>query len=167
MKYQTVIGLEVHLQLNTKTKAFCGCSTDFGKAPNSSCCPVCLGFPGSLPVYNKQALASAIKVALALGCQIQEHTKFDRKNYFYPDLPKNYQISQFDLPLSRNGYLDIYSQDAPKRIGITRVHLEEDAGKLIHETGVSLVDFNRSGIPLLEIVSEPDLNSPQEAFDYL
>ncbi|MBU4251887.1 MAG: Asp-tRNA(Asn)/Glu-tRNA(Gln) amidotransferase subunit GatB [Candidatus Omnitrophica bacterium] len=167
MKYQTVIGLEVHLQLNTKTKAFCGCSTDFGKAPNSNVCPVCLGFPGALPVYNHQALNSAIKLALAFGCQIQEHTKFDRKNYFYPDLPKNYQISQFDLPLSRNGYLDIYSQDKPKRIGITRVHLEEDAGKLIHETGVSLVDFNRTGIPLLEIVSEPDLFSPQEAFDYL
>jgi aspartyl-tRNA(Asn)/glutamyl-tRNA(Gln) amidotransferase subunit B len=167
MKYQTVIGLEVHLQLNTKTKAFCGCSTDFGKAPNSNVCPVCLGFPGSLPVYNKEALNSAIKLALAFSCQIQEHTKFDRKNYFYPDLPKNYQISQFDLPLSRNGYLDIYTLDKPKRIGITRVHLEEDAGKLIHETEVSLVDFNRTGIPLLEIVSEPDLNSPQEAFDYL
>ena len=169
MKYQTVIGLEVHLQLNTKTKAFCGCSTDFGKAPNSNVCPVCLGFPGTLPVYNRQALNSAIKLALAFDCQIQEHTKFDRKNYFYPDLPKNYQISQFDLPLSRNGYLDIYTQDipTPKRIGITRVHLEEDAGKLIHETEISLVDFNRTGIPLLEIVSEPDLNSPQEAFDYL
>jgi aspartyl-tRNA(Asn)/glutamyl-tRNA(Gln) amidotransferase subunit B len=167
MKYQTVIGLEVHLQLNTKTKAFCGCSTDFGKPPNSNVCPVCLGFPGTLPVYNRQALNSAIKLALAFGCQIQEHTKFDRKNYFYPDLPKNYQISQFDLPLSRNGYLDIYTQGSPKRIGITRVHLEEDAGKLIHQADQSLVDFNRTGIPLLEIVSEPDLNSPQEAFDYL
>jgi len=167
MKYQTVIGLEVHLQLNTKTKAFCGCSTDFGKPPNSNVCPVCLGFPGSLPVYNREALNSAIKLALAFGCQIQEHTKFDRKNYFYPDLPKNYQISQYDLPLSRNGHLDILVEDKPKRIGITRVHLEEDAGKLIHETNESLVDFNRTGIPLLEIVSEPDLNSPQEAFDYL
>jgi len=167
MKYQTVIGLEVHLQLNTKTKAFCGCSTDFGKPPNSNVCPVCLGFPGSLPVYNRQALNSAIKLALAFGCQIQEHTKFDRKNYFYPDLPKNYQISQYDLPLSCNGYLDIFTDGVAKRIGITRVHLEEDAGKLIHETDVSLVDFNRTGIPLLEIVSEPDLNSPQEAFDYL
>jgi len=167
MKYQTVIGLEVHLQLNTKTKAFCGCSTDFGKDPNSNVCPVCLGFPGSLPVYNRQALNSAIKLALAFHCQIQETTKFDRKNYFYPDLPKNYQISQYDLPLSRNGYLDIDVQGSAKRIGITRVHLEEDAGKLIHETEVSLVDFNRTGIPLLEIVSEPDLNSPQEAFDYL
>ena len=167
MKYQTVIGLEVHLQLKTKTKAFCGCAIDFGKTPNSSCCPVCLGFPGSLPVYNKQALNSAIKVALALGCQIQEHTKFDRKNYFYPDLPKNYQISQFDLPLSKNGFLNITISQNSKRIGITRVHLEEDAGKLIHEADVSLVDFNRTGIPLLEIVSEPDLSSPQEAFDYL
>jgi aspartyl-tRNA(Asn)/glutamyl-tRNA(Gln) amidotransferase subunit B len=167
MKYQTVIGLEVHLQLNTKTKAFCGCSTDFGKPPNSNVCPVCLGFPGSLPVYNRQALNSAIKLALAFNCQIQKHTKFDRKNYFYPDLPKNYQISQYDLPLSRNGYLDIFTDGVFKRIGITRVHLEEDAGKLIHETEASLVDFNRTGIPLLEIVSEPDLNSPQEAFDYL
>ena len=167
MKYQTVIGLEVHLQLKTKTKAFCNCATDFGKAPNSNVCPVCLGFPGTLPVYNKEALNSALKVALALGCQIQEHTKFDRKNYFYPDLPKNYQISQFDLPLSKNGFLNILVQEKSKRIGITRVHLEEDAGKLIHEADASLIDFNRTGIPLLEIVSEPDLFSPQEAFDYL
>jgi len=167
MKYETVIGLEVHLQLKTKTKAFCNCAIDFGKAPNSGTCPVCLGFPGTLPVYNKEALNFAMKVALAFNCQIQEHTKFDRKNYFYPDLPKNYQISQFDLPLSRNGYLDIFSNEKAKRIGITRIHLEEDAGKLIHEENVSLVDFNRTGIPLLEIVSEPDLNSPQEAFDYL
>jgi len=167
MKYETVIGLEVHLQLNTKTKAFCGCAIDFGQAPNSGTCPVCLGFPGTLPVYNKEALNCAIKVALAFDCQIQKHTKFDRKNYFYPDLPKNYQISQYDLPLSRNGHLMIISQGSPKRIGITRIHLEEDAGKLIHENDASLVDFNRTGIPLLEIVSEPDLNSPQEAFDYL
>lgn len=167
MKYQTTIGLEVHLQLNTKTKAFCGCPTDFGKTPNSNVCPVCLGFPGTLPVYNRQALNSAIKVALAFACQIQEYTKFDRKNYFYPDLPKSYQISQFDLPLSRNGYLDIFNENKTKRIGITRVHLEEDAGKLIHELNSSLVDFNRAGVPLLEIVSEPDLNSSQEAFDYL
>jgi len=167
MKYQTVIGLEVHLQLKTKTKAFCGCAIDFGKIPNSVTCPVCLGFPGTLPVYNKEALNFAIKAALAFNCQIQERTKFDRKNYFYPDLPKNYQISQFDLPLSRNGHLIIFSQDKPKRIGITRIHLEEDAGKLIHEGQASLVDFNRTGIPLLEIVSEPELNSPQEAFDYL
>jgi len=167
MTYETVIGLEVHLQLNTKTKAFCSCAIDFGQPPNSTVCPVCLGFPGTLPVYNKEALNSALKVALGLECQIQEHTKFDRKNYFYPDLPKNYQISQFDLPLSRNGFLNIIVEGKPKRIGITRVHLEEDAGKLIHEEDASLVDFNRTGIPLLEIVSEPDLSSPQEAFDYL
>ncbi len=167
MKYQTVIGLEVHLQLNTRTKAFCGCAIEFGQVPNSGVCPVCLGFPGTLPVYNKEALNSALKVALAFSCRIQEHTKFDRKNYFYPDLPKNYQISQFDLPLSRNGYLDIISEGKTRRIGITRVHLEEDAGKLIHESNASLVDFNRTGVPLLEIVSEPDLFSPQEAFDYL
>ncbi len=167
MKYQTVIGLEVHLQLKTRTKAFCSCPIDFGKTPNSCVCPVCLGFPGTLPVYNKQALHYAIKVALAFSCRVQEHTKFDRKNYFYPDLPKDYQISQYDLPLSRNGYLDICSEGKNKRIGITRIHLEEDAGKLIHESGMSMVDFNRAGVPLLEIVSEPDLNSPQEAFDYL
>jgi len=168
MIYETVIGLEVHLQLKTKTKAFCGCAVDFGKPPNSGTCPVCLGFPGALPVYNQEALNSAIKAALAFNCQIQEYTKFDRKNYFYPDLPKNYQISQFDLPLSRNGQLIIFSQDhQPKRIGIARIHLEEDAGKLIHEADSSLIDFNRAGIPLLEIVSEPDLNSPREAFDYL
>ncbi|MDD5115726.1 MAG: Asp-tRNA(Asn)/Glu-tRNA(Gln) amidotransferase subunit GatB [Candidatus Omnitrophica bacterium] len=167
MRYQTVIGLEVHLQLSTKTKAFCSCAIDFGRPPNSGVCPVCLGLPGTLPVYNKEALNSAIKVALAFSCQIQEHTKFDRKNYFYPDLPKNYQISQFDLPLSRNGHLEIISEGELKRIGITRIHLEEDAGKLIHGSNSSLVDFNRTGVPLLEIVSEPDIFSPQEAFDYL
>ncbi|MFA5095774.1 MAG: Asp-tRNA(Asn)/Glu-tRNA(Gln) amidotransferase subunit GatB [Candidatus Omnitrophota bacterium] len=167
MKYEPVIGLEVHLHLNTKTKAFCGCSTEFGKEPNAQVCPVCLGFPGSLPVYNRTALDYAIKTALALNCRIQEYTKFDRKNYFYPDLPKNYQISQYDLPLSRDGCLDIEINGRKKRIGITRVHMEEDAGKLIHQEGVSLVDFNRTGIPLLEIVSEPDINSPEEAYEYL
>jgi len=167
MDYQTVIGLEVHLQLKTQTKAFCGCSTEFGQEPNSQVCPVCLGFPGSLPVLNKAALDYAIKVALALNCQVQEYTKFDRKNYFYPDLPKNYQISQYDLPLSKNGFLDIDLNSQTKRIAIRRVHLEEDAGKLIHREDVSLVDFNRTGIPLLEIVSEPEINSPQEAYAYL
>jgi len=167
MKYEPVIGLEVHVQLKTKTKAFCGCSTEFGKEPNSQVCPVCLGFPGSLPVLNKVYLTYAIRVALALDCKIQEYTKFDRKNYFYPDLPKNYQISQYDLPLSRNGFLDIDSDGKIKRIGIRRVHMEEDAGKLIHKDDVSLVDFNRAGVPLLEIVSEPDINSPQEAYEYL
>jgi len=167
MKYETVIGLEVHLHLNTRTKAFCGCSTEFGSKPNSQTCPVCLGFPGSLPVYNKTALDYAIKVALALNCQVQEYTKFDRKNYYYPDLPKNYQISQFDLPLSLHGFLDIEMEGKAKRIGITRVHMEEDAGKLIHKDTGSLVDLNRAGIPLLEIVSEPDISSPVEAHEYL
>jgi aspartyl-tRNA(Asn)/glutamyl-tRNA(Gln) amidotransferase subunit B len=177
MEYEAVIGLEVHVHLKTKTKAFCGCSTEFGQEPNSQVCPVCLGFPGSLPVLNKVALEYAIKVALALNCQVQEYTKFDRKNYFYPDLPKNYQISQYDLPLSKNGFLNIDLpgscaqglglEDKTKRISIRRVHLEEDAGKLIHEENLSLVDFNRTGIPLLEIVSEPDINSPQEAHEYL
>ena len=167
MSYETVIGLEVHLHLKTRTKAFCGCSTEFGAEPNTQVCPVCLGFPGSLPVYNKTALDYAIKVALALSCKIQEYTKFDRKNYFYPDLPKNYQISQYDLPLSREGFLDIITDGNTKRIGITRVHMEEDAGKLIHKDNMSLVDFNRVGIPLLEIVSEPEINSPLEAYEYL
>ena len=157
----------MHVHLNTKTKAFCGCSTEFGKEPNSCVCPVCLGFPGSLPVLNKIALDYAIKVALSLNCRVQEYTKFDRKNYFYPDLPKNYQISQYDLPLSKDGFLDIYAQDKFKRIGIRRVHMEEDAGKLIHKDEASLIDFNRAGIPLLEIVSEPQLNSAQEAYEYL
>lgn len=167
MIYEAVIGLEVHLHLNTRTKAFCGCATEFGKEPNSQVCPVCLGFPGSLPVFNRTALDYAIKVALALNCEIQEYTRFDRKNYFYPDLPKNYQVSQYELPLSRDGFLAIDTEGGIKRIGITRVHMEEDAGKLIHEDGVSLVDFNRTGIPLLEIVSEPDINSPEEAYKYL
>ncbi|MCX5700240.1 MAG: Asp-tRNA(Asn)/Glu-tRNA(Gln) amidotransferase subunit GatB [Candidatus Omnitrophica bacterium] len=167
MSYEVVIGLEVHLQLKTKTKAFCACSTEFGKEPNTQVCPVCLGFPGSLPVFNKTVLDYAIKVALALNCKVQEYTKFDRKNYFYPDLPKNYQISQFDLPLSSNGFIDIVSEGIEKRIGITRVHIEEDAGKLIHQDDLSLIDFNRTGIPLLEIVSEPDISSAQESHDYL
>ena len=167
MEYEAVIGLEVHLHLKTKTKAFCGCSTEFGREPNSEACPVCLGFPGSLPVLNKVALDYAVKVGIALDCAVQEFTKFDRKHYYYPDLPKNYQISQYDLPLSKDGFLDIYLESGVKRIRIKRVHLEEDAGKLIHEQTESLVDFNRAGIPLLEIVSEPDINSPQEAYEYL
>ncbi len=170
MKYETVIGLEVHLQLATKTKAFCGCSTKFGQGPNSQTCPVCLGFPGSLPVLNEEAFKAALKVALALNCKIQDLIKFDRKNYYYPDLPKNFQISQYDMPLSYDGFLDIDLGDgAKKRIRIKRVHMEEDAGKLMHPEGerYSLVDYNRSGMPLLEIVTEPDMNSPQEAYDYL
>jgi len=169
--YETVIGLEVHLQLKTNSKVFCGCATTFGKAPNSQTCPVCLGFPGSLPVLNEAAFLLAVKVALALNCKIQDLIKFDRKNYYYPDLPKNFQISQYDMPLSYDGFIDIGSESSfsRKRIRIKRVHLEEDAGKLIHppEGGCSLVDFNRTGIPLLEIVTEPDINSPQEAYDYL
>ena len=167
MNYEPVIGLEVHVHLKTKTKAFCGCSTEFGQEPNSQACPVCLGFPGSLPVLNKVVLDYAIKVGLALNCKVQEFTKFDRKHYYYPDLPKNYQISQYDLPISKDGFLDIYLEAGVKRICIKRAHLEEDAGKLIHEDAITLVDFNRAGVPLLEIVSEPDINSPQEAYEYL
>jgi aspartyl-tRNA(Asn)/glutamyl-tRNA(Gln) amidotransferase subunit B len=167
MEYETVIGLEVHLQLKTNTKVFCNCSTEFGKSPNTQTCPVCLGFPGALPVLNESALLSAIKVGLALNCKIQEFTKFDRKHYYYPDLPKNYQISQYDLPIAKEGYLDIFADNQPKRINICRVHLEEDAGKLIHQEEVSFVDYNRTGLPLLEIVTEPEINSPQEAYAYL
>jgi len=167
MEYETVIGLEVHLQLKTKSKAFCACATEFGQEPNSQTCPVCLGFPGSLPVLNQAAFFSALKVGLALNCQVQEYTKFDRKHYYYPDLPKNYQISQYDLPLARDGFLDISVENRQKRIGILRVHLEEDAGKLVHEERLSYVDFNRTGVPLLEIVSQPEISSPQEAYEYL
>ena len=168
-QYETVIGLEVHLQLCTKTKAFCGCRNEFGLEPNSATCPVCLGFPGSLPVLNKQYLEYAIKVAQALNCEIAKRMKFDRKNYFYPDLPKNYQISQYDMPLSENGSLETVKNDGSiKKIRIKRVHMEEDAGKLIHEQkGTSCVDYNRTGTPLLEIVSEPDMYSPDEAYLYL
>jgi len=167
MSYETVIGLEVHLQLNTKSKVFCGCSADFGSAPNTQVCPVCLGFPGSLPVLNRRALELGAKVAIALNCRIAKKIRFDRKNYFYPDLPKGYQISQFDQPLSQHGSLAIVSGETEKKVRIRRVHLEEDTGKLFHQNDYSLIDFNRSGIPLLEIVSEPDINSPEEAYLYL
>jgi len=169
MKYETVIGLEVHVQLSTESKIFCGCSTKFGATPNSQTCPVCLGLPGALPVFNEAVLNLAVKVALALNCKISKIMKFDRKNYYYPDLPKNFQISQFDMPLSSNGYLEIEARNNSRKITIKRVHLEEDAGKLIHEqTGnASLVDLNRTGTPLLEVVSEPDITSPQEAQQYL
>lgn len=167
MQYETVIGLEVHVQLETTTKIFCGCSIEFGNQPNSQVCPVCMGLPGSLPALNQKAFEYAIRVALTLNCRIAEFTKFDRKNYFYPDLPKNYQISQYDLPLAEDGFLDIQVDKNTKRIGIKRVHLEEDAGKLIHAQDNSYIDFNRTGIPLLEIVSCPDINSPQEAYEYL
>jgi len=169
MEYEPVIGLEVHLQLSTRTKVFCGCSTLFGQSANSQTCPVCLGLPGSLPKLNAEAFRYAIKVALALGCEVQRFVKFDRKNYYYPDLPKNFQITQFDKPVAFNGEVILAYKDAPKMIRIKRVHLEEDAGKLIHEAAgaFSLVDYNRTGMPLLEIVTEPDIASPGEAYDYL
>ncbi|MCQ9208890.1 MAG: Asp-tRNA(Asn)/Glu-tRNA(Gln) amidotransferase subunit GatB, partial [Omnitrophica bacterium] len=167
--YKVVIGLEVHVHLATLTKCFCSCSTEFGQRPNSQTCPVCLGFPGSLPVLNEQTLKLAIKAALALDCRISKFIKFDRKNYFYPDLPKNFQISQYDLPLSHDGALSIDTETGTKKIRIRRAHLEEDAGKLVHpeKARESLVDFNRSGMPLLEIVTEPDISSPEEAYEYL
>ena len=168
-KYEVVIGLEVHAQLKTKTKIFCNCPVDFGAQPNTNVCPVCLGMPGVLPVLNKQVVASAIKTGLALNCEIARRCKFDRKQYFYPDLPKNYQISQYDQPICLNGHLEISN----KKIGIIRVHMEEDAGKLVHAgsdrlhgSEYSLVDFNRTGTPLLEIVSMPDLRSIEEAKEY-
>ncbi len=169
-KYETVIGLEVHVQLATKTKAFCSCSTVFGAEPNSQVCPVCLGLPGVLPVLNKKAFEYAIKVALALECDIQKTVKFDRKNYYYPDLPKNYQISQYDMPLAYDGKVTVILKDGiVKDIRVKRAHMEEDAGKLLHdpERAFSYVDLNRTGTPLLEIVSEPDIRSPEEAYEYL
>jgi aspartyl-tRNA(Asn)/glutamyl-tRNA(Gln) amidotransferase subunit B len=172
MEYEAVIGLEVHAQLLTKSKIFCGCTTQFGSGPNTNTCPICLGMPGVLPVLNKKVVEYAVKTGLALNCEIPPHSVFARKNYFYPDLPKGYQISQYELPLAKNGYLDIELDGAVKRIGITRAHVEEDAGKLMHEiegavTGHSYVDFNRTGVPLLEIVSEPDIRSGEEASVYL
>ncbi len=168
-EFETVIGLEVHLQFNTATKIFCGCANRFGEKPNTLTCPVCLGLPGTLPVLNRKALQSAVKVALALSAKVNTTIKFDRKNYYYPDLPKGYQISQYDLPIASNGSIIISSNGKQKTIQIKRAHLEEDAGKLIHdgEMNCSLVDYNRTGTPLMEIVSEPDLSSPQEAYDYL
>ncbi len=168
-RYLTTIGLEIHLQLSTATKAFCACINTFGGEANTHVCPVCLGLPGSLPVLNSRYLRHAVKVALALNSEISGRMKFDRKNYFYPDLPKNYQISQYDMPLALGGYVDIISNGKLKKIGITRVHMEEDAGKLIHDDKerFSYVDFNRTGTPLLEIVSEPDISSPEEAYLYL
>ncbi|MCM3002122.1 Asp-tRNA(Asn)/Glu-tRNA(Gln) amidotransferase subunit GatB [Paenibacillus cellulositrophicus] len=168
-KYETVIGLEVHVELHTKSKIFCGCSTEFGAPPNTHTCPICLGHPGVLPVLNRQAVDYAMKAAMALNCTIADVSKFDRKNYFYPDSPKAYQISQYDQPIGENGWIDIEVNGRTKRIGITRLHLEEDAGKLTHVDGgfASLVDFNRVGTPLVEIVSEPDISSPEEARAYL
>ena len=171
MQYRTIIGLEVHVQLLTRTKLFCGCSTQFGQPPNSATCPVCLGLPGALPVMNKRAFELALRAATALNCEIASFTKWDRKNYFYPDLPKNFQTSQYDLPFSKNGWLEIQTAEGEKRIGIIRVHLEEDAGKMLHDDAGapnrSLVDLNRAGTPLLEIVSQPELTSAADAKTYL
>jgi aspartyl-tRNA(Asn)/glutamyl-tRNA(Gln) amidotransferase subunit B len=171
-KYEVVIGLEVHAQLLTNTKIFCGCSTRFGHAPNSNVCPVCLGLPGTLPVLNKGAVEMGMRAALALNCAVHEHSRFARKNYFYPDLPKGYQISQYELPLATGGWIEIEHNGASKRIGITRLHLEEDAGKSLHDgfphsDEKTYVDYNRCGTPLSEIVSEPDLRSSEEAYIYL
>lgn len=167
-KFEPVIGIEVHVELNTKTKMFCGCSADyFGKEPNSHTCPVCLGLPGALPYINKEAIKSCIKIGLALNCQINQKTYFERKNYFYPDLPKGYQISQLVLPIAVNGYLDIEDEEgAVKRIRINRAHQEEDTGKLAHKGSETFIDYNRSSVPLVEIVTEPDFNHPSQVKDY-
>jgi len=169
MEFEPVIGLEVHAQLKTDTKIFCNCSTSFGAPPNTHTCPVCLGMPGMLPVLNKKVVECTIKMALATNCKIEHESRFARKNYFYPDLPKGYQISQYELPIARFGYINIEMGNYSKRVGITRIHMEEDAGKLSHDPGrpISFVDFNRTGIPLMEIVSEPDIRSPEEAGNYL
>lgn len=168
-QYETVIGLEVHVELATKTKIFCSCSTEFGGAPNTHTCPVCTGMPGSLPVLNKQVVEYAMAVGLAANCKINQDSKFDRKNYFYPDNPQNYQISQLYLPICHDGYVEIDTSAGKKKIGIHEIHMEEDAGKLIHDEwdDCSLVDFNRSGVPLIEIVSEPDMRSGEEVNAYL
>lgn len=168
-QYETVIGLEVHVELATKTKIFCSCSTEFGGAPNTHTCPVCTGMPGSLPVLNKQVVEYALAVGLAANCEINQYCKFDRKNYFYPDNPQNYQISQLYLPICHDGYVEIDTPSGKKKIGIHEIHMEEDAGKLIHDEweDCSLVDFNRSGVPLIEIVSEPDMRSGEEVIAYL
>ena len=172
MNYEVVIGLEVHAQLKTQSKIFCSCSTEFGRPPNANTCPICLGMPGVLPVLNKKVVEYAIRACLATHCTVQPMSRFARKNYFYPDLPKGYQISQFELPIGLNGYINIQTNGTPKKIGLTRIHLEEDAGKSIHGEnlgmpGKSYVDYNRTGVPLIEIVSEPDLRSPAEAREYL
>jgi len=171
-KYEPVIGLEVHVQLLTRTKIFCGCSTRFGDPPNTNVCPVCLGLPGTLPVLNKRAVEMAMRASLALNCTVHEHSRFARKNYFYPDLPKGYQISQYELPLATGGWLEIEVAGARKRIGITRLHLEEDAAKNLHEgfsqsAQKAYIDYNRCGTPLVEIVSEPDMRTPDESYAYL
>ena len=173
MKYEAVIGLEIHSELKTNTKIFCGCATTFGAEQNTHVCPVCLGLPGVLPVVNQRVVEFAIKAGIALNCTINKFSKFDRKNYFYPDNPKNFQTSQYDLPIAEHGYVDIETEQGKKRIRITRIHMEEDAGKLVHsgttikDSAASNVDYNRTGVPLIEIVSEPDMSTPQEARAYM
>ena len=169
MDFETVIGLEVHAQLKTKSKIFCGCTTEFGRPPNTNTCPVCLGMPGVLPVLNRRVVEFAIRLALATNCRLNPRNQFARKNYFYPDLPKGYQISQFELPIAEHGWIEIEAGGTTRKIGLTRIHMEEDAGKLVHDEREpkSYVDLNRTGVPLLEIVSEPDLRSPEEAAAYL
>ncbi len=164
MKYELVSGLETHVELSTKTKIFCGCTTEFGGEPNTHCCPVCIGLPGTLPRLNKKVVEYAIMAGLAANCEIAHISKMDRKNYCYPDLPKAYQISQYDMPLCKNGYIPLSNG---RRIGITRIHIEEDAGKLVHQDGNTFVDYNRGGVPLIEIVSEPDIRSIDEAREYV
>src|SRR3979411_902261 len=171
-KYEPVIGLEVHVQLLTKSKIFCGCANRFGDAPNSNVCPVCLGLPGTLPVLNRRAVEMAMRASLAINCMVHERSRFARKNYFYPDLPKGYQITQYELPLATGGWIEIEQSSGRKRIGITRLHLEEDAAKNVHEgfaesSTKAYIDYNRCGTPLSEIVSEPDMRTPEEAYAYL
>lgn len=163
MKYELTCGIETHIELATKTKIFCSCTTEFGGAPNTHCCPVCTGQPGSLPILNRKVVEYAVRAGLAVNCKINTNSHMDRKNYVYPDLPKAYQISQFDEPVCEHGYIEL---DSGKKIGITRIHIEEDAGKLVHEHGYTYIDYNRGGVPLIEIVSEPDISSPEEAREY-
>ncbi|OPJ61673.1 Asp-tRNA(Asn)/Glu-tRNA(Gln) amidotransferase subunit GatB [Clostridium oryzae] len=163
MRYELVCGIETHIELATKTKIFCNCTTQFGGDPNTHCCPVCTGQPGSLPILNKKVVEYAVRAGLAVHCKINNISHMDRKNYVYPDLPKAYQISQYDEPICEHGYIEL---DSGKRIGITRIHIEEDAGKLVHENGYTYIDYNRGGVPLIEIVSEPDISSPEEAKEY-
>ncbi|WP_027308605.1 Asp-tRNA(Asn)/Glu-tRNA(Gln) amidotransferase subunit GatB [Caloramator sp. ALD01] len=167
MEFEAIIGLEVHAELSTKTKIYCGCTTEFGGEQNTHCCPVCMGLPGALPVLNKEVVTYAMKAGLALNCEINKETYMARKNYFYPDCPKNYQITQDETPLCKNGYIEITTEEGTKKIGIQRIHIEEDAGKALHREDGTYVDFNRSGVPLIEIVSKPDMRTAQEAKMYL